>query len=134
MDIKQLQTELAACKSYHDVFAVMRRELSAIGYDIFGYGFQILESFKTPPVVIYSTYKEEWIAEYMANNYALHDPIMYHYTHIRPLCSGMSMTIGQNILTAIMLSSLWRRSKKQATRQGCASRSFHENVPVDLLT
>jgi len=80
MDIKQLQTELAGCKSYQDVLVVMRREFSAIGYDCFVYGFQILESFKTPPLVIYSTYKEEWLAEYMANNYSLNDPIMYHYT------------------------------------------------------
>jgi DNA-binding CsgD family transcriptional regulator len=81
MDIKQLQTELSACKSYHAVFNVMRRELSAIGYDCFVYGFQILESFKTPPLVMYSTYSQEWLAEYMTNNYSLHDPIMYHYTH-----------------------------------------------------
>ena len=86
MDIKQLQTELAGCKSFHDVLFVMRREFSAIGYDYFGYGFQILESFKTPPLVIYSTYKEEWLAEYMVNNYSLSDPIMYHYTrHTTPL-------------------------------------------------
>ena len=86
MDIKQLQTELSACKSYHAVFNVMRRELSAIGYDCFVYGFQILESFKTPPLVMYSTYSQEWLAEYMTNNYSLHDPIMYHYTqHTTPL-------------------------------------------------
>jgi len=80
MDINQLQIELAGCKSFQEVFTVMRREFSAIGYDCFGYGFQILESFKTPPLVIYSTLKEEWLAEYMANNYSLSDPIMYHYT------------------------------------------------------
>ena len=86
MDIKQLQTELAGCKSYQDVLVVMKREFSAIGYDYFFYAVQILESFKTPPLVAYSTYKEEWLAEYMANNYALNDPIAYHYTrHTTPL-------------------------------------------------
>ena len=86
MDIKQLQTELAGCKSYQDVLVVMKREFSAIGYDYFFYGVQILESFKTPPLVAYSTYKEEWLAEYIANNYSLSDPIAYHYTrHTTPL-------------------------------------------------
>ena len=80
MDLEQLQTELAECKSYPEVLVVMRREFSAIGYDCFCYGFQILESFKTPPFVIYTTYKEEWLVEYMVNNYSLNDPIMYHYT------------------------------------------------------
>jgi LuxR family transcriptional regulator len=86
MDIKQLQTELGDCKSYQEVLGVMRREFSAIGYVDFFYGMQILESFKTPPFVAYSTYKEEWLAEYMINNYALSDPIVYHYTrHTTPL-------------------------------------------------
>ena len=81
MDLKQLQTELDACKRYRDVLVVMRREFSAIGYDGFIFCFQILENFKTPPLIAYSTFKEEWIVEYMVNNYALVDPITYHYTH-----------------------------------------------------
>ena len=80
MNVKQLQNELTECKSYEEVLAVMRRTLSTIGFDYFFYGVQILESFKVPPVVAYSTYKEDWIAEYMVNNYALSDPIAYHYT------------------------------------------------------
>ena len=44
MDIKQLQTELAGCNSYQEVLVVMRREYSAIGYDDFFYGVQILEA------------------------------------------------------------------------------------------
>jgi len=64
----------------------MRREFSAIGYDDFFYGVQILESFKTPPAIAYSTLKEEWLAEVMANNYNLSDPISYHYMcHTTPL-------------------------------------------------
>jgi LuxR family transcriptional regulator len=81
MDIKQLRTELAGCKSYQDVMVVMRREFSAIGYDYFFYAVQILESFKTPPAIAYSTLKEEWMAEVMVNNYHLSDPISYHYMH-----------------------------------------------------
>ncbi len=81
MDIKQLQIELAGCKSYQEVMVVMRREFSAIGYDYFFYAVQILESFKTPPVIAYSTLKEEWLAEVVANNYHLSDPISYHYMH-----------------------------------------------------
>ena len=81
MDIEKLQTELADCKSYQEVLGLMRREFSAIGYDDFFYAVQILESFKTPPVVAYSTLKEEWLTVYMANNYALNDPITYHYNH-----------------------------------------------------
>ena len=81
MDIKQLQKELAECNCYQEVLVVMRREYSAIGYDDFFYGVQILESFKTPPVVAYSTLKQEWLAEVMANNYPLSDPISYHYMH-----------------------------------------------------
>lgn len=81
MDIKQLQTELAECKNYQEVLVVMRREFSAIGFDDFFYGVQVLESFKTPPVVAYSTLKEEWLVEVMANNYHLSDPISHHYMH-----------------------------------------------------
>lgn len=81
MDLKQLQTELDGCKSYREVLILMRREFSAIGYDYFFYGCQILESFKTPPAVAYSTLSEEWLAEIVANNYTLIDPISYHYMH-----------------------------------------------------
>ena len=81
MDIEQLQTELAECKSYQDVLVVMRREFSAIGYDDFFYGVQVLESFKAPPAVAYSTLKEEWLVEVMSNNYHLSDPISCHYMH-----------------------------------------------------
>ncbi|MDH4007455.1 MAG: hypothetical protein OEU35_05290, partial [Desulfuromonadales bacterium] len=63
MDLKQLQTELDECNSYQEVLVMMRREYSAIGYDDFFYAVQILESFKTPPAVAYSTLKQEWLAE-----------------------------------------------------------------------
>lgn len=91
MNIIAFKNELADCRSYEQIWNLLKRELALLGVVEWIYVFQIAEFFQLIRCVCMNTLRPEWLAHYLENAYLNVDPLFKHFrSSIEPLFWSVS--------------------------------------------